>query len=177
MEKIPIILESFGKEVGIGNCLSQLLPHEHLQSADAVACFLLFMRERQKIYQNKRKRRKILTSNTVFSSKWFTNMYRETDRGTMYFRNNLNIDLNGVKINKDIIDENLVSNTLFKSIIYRLINKVETFRDFGGIPNLEQFEEFLDFLANKKADGVVIFTAAHQNMGYDRLMITFKYVL
>ena len=40
--------------------------------------------------------------------------------------------------------------------------------DFEGLPDLEEFSIFLKFLAKKKSSDVVIFTAAHQNMGYDR---------
>ena len=77
----------------------------------------------------------------------FFDLYRELDRGTMYFRNHLNQTvLKGVAINKDNIDEALVSKVLLKSIVYRLINKVETFMDFGGIPDLETFDEFLGFI-------------------------------
>ena len=104
-------------------------------------------------------------------------MYRELDRGTMYLRNQLNqTDLKGVTIDKDNIDRNLVSKILLKSIVYRLINKVETFMDFGGVPDLETFPEFLRFLRDKRNKGSVIFTAAHQNMGFDRLMRTFDFI-
>merc|ERR1712018_70396 len=103
-------------------------------------------------------------------------MYRELDRGTMYMRHCLlQTELKNTTPS-DNIDPELVQRVLFKSIVYRLINKVETFVDFGGIPNQEEFQDFLNFLAKKKSEDVVIFTAAHQNMGYDRLMKTFKYV-
>ena len=104
--------------------------------------------------------------------------YREVDRGTMYFRNCLNqTDLKGLVIDKDIIDENLVRKVLFKSIVYRLINKMETFMDFkGGIPDEENFSQFLKLLKKKKDHGSVIFTAAHQNNGYHRFLITIDYV-
>ena len=95
----------------------------------------------------------------------------------MYLRNHLNqTDLKGIAIDKDNIDGNLVSKILFKSIVYRLINKVETFMDFGGVPDMESFPEFLRFLRDKRKEGSVIFTAAHQNMGFDRLMRTFDFV-
>ena len=114
-------------------------------------------------------------SKTVFNL--LIHLCRELDRGTMYLRNHLNqTDLKGIAIDKDNIDGNLVSKILFKSIVYRLINKVETFMDFGGVPDLETFPEFLRFLRDKRNEGSVIFTAAHQNMGFDRLMRTFDFV-
>ena len=180
MEKMPKILKSFDKQPGFGDPLAKLLPTEHHQSKDAIAAFILFVSERQKAWSNKRRRRKKLTSNQVLATKWFTNMYRELDRGTMYFRNCLNqTDLKGLAINKDVIDENLVKKVLFKSIVYRLINKVETFMNCGSsgmIPNENDFPQFLEFLKEKKAEGLVIFTAAHQNMGFNRLMNTFNFL-
>ena len=75
----------------------------------------------------------------------------------MFFRNCLNkTDLKGVAINKDVIDENLVKKVLFKSIVYRLINKVETFMNFGSatgmsmIPGENEFPQFLEYLHEKK---------------------------
>ena len=104
-------------------------------------------------------------------------MYRELDRGTMYLRNQLNqTDLKGVTIDKDNIDRNLESKILLKSIVYRIINKVETYIDFGGIPDMETFPKFVNFLRDKKKQGSVIFTAAHQVMGFVRLMKTIDYV-
>ena len=98
----------------------------------------------------------------------------------MFFRNCLNkTDLKGIAINKDDIDENLVKKVLFKSIVYRLINKVETFMNFGSsgmIPDENDFPQFLEFLKEKKAEGLVIFTAAHQNMGMNRLLATLSHV-
>ena len=89
----------------------------------------------------------------------------------MYFRQQINqTDLRGFVIDKDNIDENLVKKVLFKSIVYRLINKMETFIDFKGIPDENNFSQFLNLLKKKKSQGVTIFTAAHQVMGYERLV-------
>ena len=104
-------------------------------------------------------------------------MYRELDRGTMYFRSHLNqTDLKDFTIDRNCIDSNLVTNILFKSVTYRLINKIETFMDFGCIPNMDVFPRFLSFLKQKRSEGVVIFTAAHQNMGYERLWNSFEFL-
>ena len=177
MDQVGHVLKSLNQEPGFGNCLVNMLPKEHSGSSDAVASFLCFVFERQKIWSNKRKSCEVLTTNHVLSSKWFTNMYRELDRGTMYLHNQLNqTDLKGVTIDKDNIDRNLVSKILLKSIVYRLINKVETFMDFGGVPDIETFPKFVKFIRDKKKEGSVIFTAAHQVMGFDRLMKTIEYL-
>jgi len=176
-KKVPAILKSLDNKPGVGKGLSKLLPSQHLDSCDAVAAFLFFIYERQKIWVNKTNGVVPMTKNKVMSTKWFTNMYRELDRGTLYFRKCI-VDtvLKGVAIDKSIIDQELVEKVLFRSIVYRLINKVETFTDFGGLPDLGEYPKFQKFLAKKKDAGVVIFTAAHQNMGYDRLMKTFEFV-
>ena len=171
MDQVGHVLKSLNQKPGFGDCLVNMLPKEHSVSSDAVASFLCFVCERQEIWSNKRKHCEVLTTNHVLSSKWFTNMYRELDRGTMYLRNQLNqTDLKGVTIDKDNIDRNLVSKILLKSVVYRLINKLETFMDFGGVPDIETLNFFLKFLRDKKKEGSVIFTAAHQVMGFDRLV-------
>ena len=76
MGKIPQILKTFDKDPGFGAPLADLLPTELVQSKDAVAAFLMFVLERQKTWSNKRKGRKILTSNQTIATNWFTNMYR-----------------------------------------------------------------------------------------------------
>ena len=84
INQVPTILESFGKTAGFGCNLKQLLPPDRKESSDAVAAFLLFVLERQKIWLNKSRGVTPLTENLVMGGKWFTNMYRELDRGTMY---------------------------------------------------------------------------------------------
>ena len=96
------------------------------------------------------------------------NPYREVDRGTKYFRRELMLDELKDRTPSEEIDRDLVQRILFKSVVYRLINKIETFEDFGGLPTQEGFSSFLKFLSVKKSNGEVIFTAAHQNMGLDR---------
>ena len=67
-----------------------------------------------------------LTDNLVLEVKWFTNMYRELDRGTIYFKQQMmKTSLKGVKINLKKISENLMKEILFKSILYRLLNRVK----------------------------------------------------
>ena len=176
MSQVGLVLASFNQKPGFGNCLSSMLG-EHAASSDAVATFLCFIFERQKIWLNKKKGMEVLTTNHVFSSKWFTNIYRELDRGTMYLRHQLNTDLKELSMDKDNIDDNLVSKILFKSIIYRVINKVETFMDFGGVPDMDNFPIFLEFIHKKKSERCVIFTAAHQVMGFKNLIITLDHLV
>ena len=76
MNQVGRVLKSLNQQPGFGDCLVDMLPEEHSGSSDAVASFLCFVLERQKIWSNKRKRREVLTTNHVLASKWFTNMYR-----------------------------------------------------------------------------------------------------
>ena len=176
INQVPTILESFGKTAGFGCNLNQLLPPERKESSDAVAAFLLFVLERQKIWLNKSRGVTPLTENLVMGGKWFTNMYRELDRGTMYFkRQMMKTSLKRHEINPNRISRRLVKKILFKSILYRLLNKVETFLDYGEIPRLSALSDFLDYLKKRK-NNKIIFTAAHQNMGLDRLLQTLEFV-
>ena len=58
-----------------------------------------------------------------------------------------------------------------------MINKVETFMDFGGVPDTDTFPKFMEFLHKKKSERCVIFTAAHQVMGFKNLLITLDYLV
>jgi hypothetical protein len=101
-------------------------------------------------------------------------MYRECDRGTAFFRRQVKPLLEGRVLGEVSVE--LIKEVGLKSIVYRLINKVETFANYGGLPGTKDFSKFLAFLRGLKDDGAVIFTGAHQNMGFDRLMDTFKHL-
>ena len=104
-------------------------------------------------------------------------MYRELDRGTMYFRYCIQrTDLASSEVSTKEINTSLVSAILFKSFVYCLINKVETFMDFGSVPSMEEFPSFRRFLIKKHSEGVVIFTAAHQTMGLRRFLEAMDHV-
>ena len=87
MNQVGHVIKSLNQEPGFGDCLVNMLPEEHSGSSDAVASFLHFVLERQKIWSNKRKRREVLTTNHVLASKWFTNMYRYVNIATSCFTN------------------------------------------------------------------------------------------
>ena len=146
-------------------------------NSDAAAAFLHFVDQRQQAFVKKYKGQHPFTQNDVLGRKWFTNMYRECDRGTAFFKRQiLTTVLSGVKRGRFApIDINIVRKITFRSIVYRLINKLETFENFGCIPGEEEFSSFLSYLRGMKDEGSTIFTAAHQNMGFDRLMTTFKH--
>jgi hypothetical protein len=164
------VLVSLGAELGCGDVLTNYLSKSHRKSAGAVAAFMHFVHARQEIFKQKSSGKfPPYTNNEVMSSKWFTNMYRELDRGTMYFR-------------KQILAEHDLSpesypDVVFKAIVYRLINKIETFEEFGKLPSRAEWKAFQKFICKKKDQGDVIFTSAHQNMGFSRFCHTAKEVL
>jgi len=172
------LLKSFNKETGFGNNLINLLPANDRERTDDIASFLCFVFERQSIWAKRRKGEKTWTSNTILATKFFTNMYRELDKGSIYVRGNVmnQEQLKGKTIDKTKIDVDFVSRALFKSVVYRLINKRKTFIDYGGIPELDSLSKFRKFLKKRMKAGIGIFTEAHQNNGIDRLMKTFDYL-
>ena len=170
------VLKSFNASPGFGDSLKKLLPKDFKHCSDEVACLLLFINERQNIWFAKYHHREVLTENEVMSTNWFTNMYRELDRGTQYFQNCLlNTTLAGYKPDLDGLDEAIIKETLWKSVVYRLTNKVQTFKKLGGIPPVEEYKRFqkgfmrLFELGSKSNDPRdKAFTAAHQNNGARR---------
>ena len=153
-----------------GSVLTNYLQKSYRKSSEAVSAFVHFVHERQVIYELKSSgAAPPYTNNVVMQSKWFTNMYRELDRGTMYFR-------------KQILAEHshlpsCYKEVVFKAIVYRLINKIETFDEFGKLPCISEWKDFQRFLGEKMSSGGVIFTSAHQNMGLTRFCLTIKDVL
>ena len=142
LPKTAIILKSFHKEPGFGDSLIELLPKSDKKSSDALASFLCFVFERQTMWTKRRKGCKTLTSNRVLAEKFFTNMYRELDTGSIFLRRQVSqTDIKGIK---KTIDIRVVEKVLFKCVVYRLINNRQTFMDFGGLPNIQNFGSFLE---------------------------------
>ena len=50
------------------------------------------------------------------------------------------------------MDHVLVTAVLVRSIVYRLINKIETFARFGGLPGIEELPRFIKLLARMRED-------------------------
>ena len=95
--KIEKVFKSLGIKAGFGQGLLQLLPEEHAESADNVAAFLAFVVERQKTWQNERNGRNV--EDQIIST--VTNVYRELNATTLYFRKCLaQTDLKGLDIKR-----------------------------------------------------------------------------
>ena len=120
------ILNSFQKEIGFGDPLVKLLPAKDKKNSDMVAAFLVFLYERHTMWSKKRRGKTDLTSNSILKNHRFTNIYRELDKGTMFFRKNVNQIVTKEITVKNSMNENLVSEVLFKSVVFRLINRIDT---------------------------------------------------
>ena len=97
MTKTEKVFKSLGIKAGFGQGLLQLLPEEHAESADNVAAFLAFVVERQKTWKNERNGRNV--ENQMIST--VTNVYRELNAKTLYFRKCLaHTDLQGLDIKR-----------------------------------------------------------------------------
>ena len=95
--KTEKVFKSLGIKAGFGQGLLQLLPEEHTESADNVAAFLAFVVERQKTWQNERYGKTV--ENQIISA--VTNVYRELNATTLYFRKCLaQTDLKGLDIKR-----------------------------------------------------------------------------
>ena len=157
-----------------------LLPPLLRKRAINIGDFFLFCHERQCMWVKRQKGiSRPWTKDPILESKHFTNLYRELDAGTVFFRRSM------IK-QKPIIKEATVSQEQFElyfaieilwaSICYRAVCRVETFNELGGIPTLAQWDKFSRDLKRYHSKGNVIFTAAYQNMGYDRFVQTMKYL-
>ena len=89
----------------------------------------------------------------------FCNVYREADRGTVYFADQLGQRLHGDRFEK-------LCDVIWFSVAYRLLNRLDTFKDFGGIPASEDLTRWLRFLRERMAGGHKIFTGRHLNIGF-----------
>jgi len=93
----------------------------------------------------------------IFKHHKFTNLAAELDWGSQFLRE----EILPLLLSTNPISEAL-SSVLFKSITYRLMNKVETFiRCPVGIPDLPAADKFLEFEKNVMDKGFPVFTSVH----------------
>lgn len=92
--------------------------------------FFDFIKERHTIWY----RRNVLgmaqpwTDDPILATRKFCNVYRELDRGTIWYMENVVQGMGGDDF-----------QVLFQTIVYRLINTIEIFERIGGVPTLEDY--------------------------------------
>ena len=83
------VLQSLGCEEGAGDVIKKLLPSSQRKNADKVAAFALFLHQRQEILVSRTRSTpyaSLDTKNDILRTYFFTNIYREADTGTKYYR-------------------------------------------------------------------------------------------
>ena len=113
------ILNSFQKEIGFGDPLIKILPTKDKKNSNMVAAFLVFLYERHTIWCKKRRGITDLTSNPILKNHQFTNIFRELNKGTMFFRKNLNQSVKKEITVNNTMNKNLLPEVLFKSVVFR----------------------------------------------------------
>lgn len=103
---------------------------------------------------------------------------RELDSGTIYFRN----QIANVKEMPEVIYEAakmIIEQILWCSIIYRLVNREETFHRCPSktIPSRENIPEFLEWSRRESTAGRPFFTSAHQTNGFRRFEKTVQQLI
>lgn len=150
-----------------------LLPSDKGKVADNLAAFIIFNHLRFKMFEERQQDGKSTASNEIFEHLHFTNIHREVDTGTRFLRKNL---LTRTRTDME---------TVFMVIVYRTINRIETFEEFGEekkdssscLPGPEDVKLFLKFLKRKKEAGETLFTAAHQALSFDKIVLLYNSVL
>lgn len=158
--------------------------------------FFLFCHERQQIWYKRRMNQPSpWTKDKIMDRQHFTNLYRELDRGTQFFRQHLiqvreiidgARDMSDPEY-EDIAEEMAVTEVVWTSFCYRLLNKVETFQRLypkeDKIPFNHESTKFLKELEKLyngeevQSQSYKIFSGAHQVMGYERYVNTISGLL
>jgi len=103
-----------------------------------------------------------MPNNPILSEYFFTNVYRELDPGTQYILDQ--VEALRKRLGKDPSQSSLVRMV----VVYRLLNRRETFQDFGGVPYTEEAcQHFCKFLETRRHNKKPSFSNGHQNNGYD----------
>ena len=118
--------------------------------------FYQFIYKRQKVWYNRfvlKLPQDQWTKNKILSKSKYTNVYRELDRGTLWWFQHV------YKRDKSI------EETIWRTCVYRLLNKVETF-DIIGVPYLKNFKkekfrrDWFNNIQKLLDDGVKVWTSA-----------------
>ena len=77
-----------------------------------------------------------------------------------------------------VISVDQLPEILWQIVLYRSVNKKDTFEQFGGIPRVEQWDEFSQFMFKWMVtdDKKAFFTSAHINQGRVKTEVMVEYV-
>ena len=155
--------------------VAEKLPWALKRNAAGLVAFAAFIHLRQEVHV---KRTLVpglaapFTDNETLQSFYFTNIFREADNGTKYYRRQI------LNQHEELSQEKL-PEILFQTYIYRCVNKVITFQRFGGIPAEKDWDKFRGFMCSSMQDKTEenFFTQAHINQGQNKTALTIEYVL
>lgn len=111
----------------------------------SVRGFWDFVALRQEAYWLRQ--RGLKSSNQMMAENHWPNVFRELDKGTVYFQEQT--------VNRT------TANIIFSSVVYRLLNRQRTFVDLGGIPRIAEANVFLEGVKKYREGGNPIFTHRH----------------
>lgn len=147
-------------------------PIEQEMCQENIDDFFRFVHERHQIWRNRfilKLPQEKWTNNSILKTYKYTNVYRELDRGTLYYLSTIAKEyMNSIDPNKTACydNEKAFRRMLWKTIIYRLCNRIETFEE-TGFPEVEDFDssnihnnfhEKLDMISKR---GLAVMTSAH----------------
>jgi hypothetical protein len=104
------------------------------------------------------------TKDPILRDLKFTNVYRELDRGTMWYNENIASNYYDTKktVHREADLANAEMELIWQTILYRLLNRIETF-EAVGVPTLEDYDatKFKNSLIALEKQGKSVFTSAH----------------
>lgn len=164
--------------------IKSILPPALKHSASQMGEFFLFCQERQNIWMKKKQGQpRPWTADTILDAKFFTNIYRELDAGTVYFRRHV-IKVKSMLQRDSALEErerdfrhDYCREVLWASLIYRCIGRIETFEEIGEIPLHEAWEPFREALKDLHERNQIIFSPAYQSMGIRRYLDTMNHLV
>ena len=160
-----------------------MLPWNQKRNAAGVAAFTAFINLRQDVHVKRTLEPSLtapFTDNETLQSFYFTNIFREADNGTKYYRSQM------LEQHEKFTADKLL-DILLQTYIYRLVNKKGTFQRFGGIPSEMEWSKFREFMntwmreerekrakpkkKQKEEKLEKFFTQAHINQGESKTVI------
>ena len=140
---------------------------------DNLESFYRFVYERQRVWHNRfmlELPREEWTEDQYLKTSKYTNVYRELDRGTVWWFDNIALFAPNKKQLKKEMGANVIrrmkKEIIWKTCLYRLLDRVETF-DKIGVPELELFqrekyqEKWFGKIEKMIDDGEKVWTTAH----------------
>ena len=168
--------------------VAERLPGKQKRNAAGVAAFAAFIHLRQGVHVMRTLDPSLtapFTDNEILQQYYFTNIFREADNGTKYYRTQM------LEQHTEITVEKL-PEILYQTYVYRLINKKDTFERYGGIPSETEGTQFVAYMntrmreereerakpknKQKKEKLEKFFTQAHQVQGEIKTAVTLEYV-